>query len=191
MVKKILVLVTALGIFLSVPIFAQETKENAIHFELRVKLGLFVPSDSDARDIFRGISSFGIECSYLFPRKPYGISGGFEYSSKSRAILPLMDATWKVMPVTINLLYFPNPEKKAYFGIGLGVYTAKIVGRTWGVNRTIGYPAFGPHIIAGYNFKDHFFVEGRISSVDVGHKDWKKDIGGISLWGGYRIKDNK
>ncbi len=186
MVKKILILTAALGMLLLMGTTALARGEET-RFELSIKLGLFAPSDSDVRDTFRGISSLGIECCYLFPEKPYGISGALEYSFDSKTISPAMDAIWKVTPVTVSFLYFPEPERKSYLGIGWGAYTAEILTRTWGINRTLSYPASGPHILVGHDFNNRLFIESKISSVIIQHRDWKKNIGGVSLWLGYRM----
>jgi len=179
--------VIGLLLLVSMLVSTQKVEANMVHFKFGMKLGLFLPNDSGARDTFGMIPSIRIEYSCLSQGKSYGILAGLEYFFKSSAISPSRNATWKMIPATITFLYFPNPEKKSYFGIGLGVYTARIVEKTWGINRSITSLALGQHIIAGYNFKDNLFIEGKISSVDISHRDWEKNIGGISFGIGYQL----
>jgi len=185
--KKLTVMLLIVWLILGLTGLAQAQPKSGF----APKVGYFMPSDEDVKDIWGSDFTFGLDYLWAFP--PYGIGIGAEYFSKEEketAFGVTAKADWSVIPLTATFLYFfPGREGfSPYIGAGIGYYLAKVeyeVG--WG-----GIPIFGVseeesgvgfHVQGGITLGKNLFAEAKYSTADVEGVE----AGGFTILVGYRF----
>ena len=124
---------------------------------VRAKLGVLLPQDGDTKD-FGGDVLYGGELDVTVPLPGAGqtvfTAGYYEGRNSGRK--------YRVIPLTISQVFSPpNPAAgltgNVYFGLGAGAYLLRASGEGESEEKT----TFGGFALAGYQFPNAFFVEGK------------------------------
>ena len=125
---------------------------------IRLKLGVLLPQDGDTKRAV-GDSLFGAEIDFTIPVPGATgrtvLSAGYFERSKS-------GGKFRVVPLTVSQVFSPpNPAAaltgNVYYGLGLGMYLLRA--SSGGVSDEA--TRFGGFVVAGYQFPNAYFVEGK------------------------------
>lgn len=144
---------------------AQAQVSNII--PIRVKLGVFLPTDRDTKDLSNS-THFSGEIDVALPFS--GGSGGqtllsVGYSRGSRG-----DGNYQVIPVSLTKINSPpNPVGRVtgnvYYGAGLGLYFVRANVNLGSEGFTKSRTLFGSSLVAGYQTPTSFFIEAKYHLV--------------------------
>lgn len=154
-----------------------------------VKLGVFLPTDGDIKDVF-GSTWFSGGLSYDFAKSkstsPVLYQLYFDYTERKKTY-DGVDVTGRLLgvgPAAKFLLGSATSEAQPYVGIGIGYYDTKIAASDGGVTISRSEGRFGGKLFAGYQLKSGFFGEADytyVSEIDG------TQPGGVGLRLGYRF----
>lgn len=145
---------------------------------LALKIGLFIPSNNDARASGIGDRILAIEADYT-------VQTLLDSNSISVASIGLIQKDdLRILPVTISQV-FRDPGNSSgndyYYGFGIGIYATSLkLPDTSGETKNL----FGGFIVVGMDLGQSVFVEGKYHYIS---KYDNKFIGGLQLSVGGRF----
>lgn len=186
-----------IGVLVAAPRAAQA--QGRTLFPIRLKLGVYLPSDKDTRNISSSRHLSG-EVEVALNRT--GSSGGqtllsVGYSYKSGSDFE-SQSSYQVIPVSLTQII--SPPKRAgratsniYYGAGVGLYFVRVFD-TVDTTRLTPSSTFvyskrrtliGASIVAGYQTPSSFFIEGKYHIVTGTVEGYSPN--GLSLFVGVRL----